>query len=50
MPEIDATQYGRLGVAATRLDVRENVDSEGSYTISLRPVDGGVFAVSKLPE
>ena len=50
MPGIDATQYRRLGVAVTRLDAREHVDSEGSYTISLRPVDGGSFAVSKLPE
>lgn len=37
IPEINTAEYNRLGLIITRLDVYENIDPVGEYTIVLKP-------------
>jgi hypothetical protein len=37
IPQIDTETYNRLGLIITRLDINENLDPKGIYTIVLKP-------------
>ena len=48
--EVNSVQHGGLGLAITRVDAREKMDREGSYTIRLGPADRAGSLANDLPQ
>ena len=48
--EVNSVQHGSLGLAITRVDAREKMDREGSYTIRLGPADRAGSLANDLPQ